>query len=454
MYLLDLEIQNLRFLRDFKLSFQKEDGTPYRWTVLIGENGMCKTTLLRAIAAASKGYVTANQLADAVSWPDRRNPQAETRISGLFQLGQRGHRTREEETAKTAHEPDHIHVYSPREYPGLLTRPSEAPRVRSELKIRPGFRTFRGSSHYEDAQGRRLEIDDSEVNDPVSTAAEKDLKHWFVAGYGTQRELPRGVMDYRNQSTVLLQLQSLFDRGLISTGFMETSDKEQFLNGLRDALVDSGLLPMATAIDLGQQENGSTPEDLEVGLKLGNSHVKVPASWMSLGYQSVVAWVADLIGQHKWGVNGSSDTRDMEGLVLIDEIDLHLHPSWQVLLIPVLKKVFPRMQFIVTTHSPLVLPGLDAGEIVVLQYDENGNITGERGGDSPKLMTGSELYSSFFGIDKLYPIELGEQLRDYGFLVGLPNPTDEQKREMVRLKHLLVAAGVDPGWDHEAVAAQ
>lgn len=49
----------------------------------------------------------------------------------------------------------------------------------------------------------------------------------------------------------------------------------------------------------------------------------------------------------------------MEGLVLIDELDLHLHPVWQQGLIAGLKHTFPRLQFVATTHSPLLLSGLE-----------------------------------------------------------------------------------------------
>jgi len=60
-----------------------------------------------------------------------------------------------------------------------------------------------------------------------------------------------------------------------------------------------------------------------------------------------------------------------QGIVIIDEIDLHLHPQWQRRIIPQLRKTFPNIQFIVTTHSPLVLESLDLDNIIVL---DNGKI--------------------------------------------------------------------------------
>jgi len=172
---------------------------------------------------------------------------------------------------------------------------------------------------------------------------------------------------------------------------------------------------------------------------------KVPATWLSQGYQSTIAWIADLIGQMYLDIGDAIPIEDMEGMVLIDELDLHLHPTWQVRLVPVLKRVFPRMQFIVTTHSPMLLPALERHEIVMLRLDENGDVVAEEPPASPKLMTGSEIYSSFFNIQKLYPSDLGDELRRYTYLSSDPTRTDEEDAEMLLLQKKLTDAGLDLG---------
>lgn len=58
------------------------------------------------------------------------------------------------------------------------------------------------------------------------------------------------------------------------------------------------------------------------------------------------------------------------GIVLIDEVELHLHPAWQNKIIEILKSTFPKVQFIVTTHSPAVLQSLDKDEIIPLFIDD------------------------------------------------------------------------------------
>jgi AAA domain, putative AbiEii toxin, Type IV TA system len=81
----------------------------------------------------------------------------------------------------------------------------------------------------------------------------------------------------------------------------------------------------------------------------------------------------------------------MEGLVLIDEIDLYLHPTWQVGFIRALRDTFPKLQFIATTHSPILLTGLHREEVLVLARDpESGDIVTEQPTHDPRLLTGSE----------------------------------------------------------------
>lgn len=89
---------------------------------------------------------------------------------------------------------------------------------------------------------------------------------------------------------------------------------------------------------------------------------------LSDGYQNMVAMVADIahraarLNPHM-DINAATNT---SGIVIIDEIDLHLHPKWQRCVISDLKKAFPKIQFIATTHSPFILQSLDPGEVIDL----------------------------------------------------------------------------------------
>ncbi len=525
MYLTDLRIQNLKFLHDFHLSFGSAE-KPRMWTVLIGENGLCKTAILRAIAMAATGPVRSNQLADVPSLPDRRQKRTTMRVESRFTFGPLGHRRRT--------------------YPGYPESPAQVPGIRSSIYLRPGSNTLDGKSEYlweepgrqappagrlgalTEADRRRLidelasvfdspsaarslldevgfppartpppeqpllfwktiarEIENGVIEgglerlaaaaakaypfnaafaalappavpesplDPITAASSQSLADWFVAGYGTSRLLPHPTTSERPGDRVLSRLNSLFDRGdILGTGFTASlEDAKAFTDTLRRILVEQRLLPLATGLDLRGRHWARSNSDLVEGHRftLGSDRwqVDLPATWLSQGYQSTIAWIADVVGQFFFERDEPQAPEEMEGLVLLDEIDLHLHPRWQVELIPLLKEVFPRLQFVATTHSPMVLPGLAREEVVLLRQDAEGHVVVEETPDSPALLTGSEIYEAFFGIDKLYPADLGAALQRYSFLVGTPRRSPEEEREMAELRRQLAAAGVDPGW--------
>ena len=95
------------------------------------------------------------------------------------------------------------------------------------------------------------------------------------------------------------------------------------------------------------------------------------------GFRSSSAWLADLCAT--WCTRqpeaaATHDPAQIEAIVLIDEIDLHLHPGLQRELVPRLRKALPKIQWIVTTHSPLVLANFDSSEIIALDRDAEGQV--------------------------------------------------------------------------------
>jgi hypothetical protein len=178
-------------------------------------------------------------------------------------------------------------------------------------------------------------------------------------------------------------------------------------------------------------------------LDVNKERIRVPASWLSQGYQSLIAWLADVVGQILLEAGEPVEAADMEGTVLVDEIDLHLHPTWQVRLIPALKRVFPRLQFIATTHSPMILPALSAEEVYILSQDTEGSVIATQSTQSPALLTGSELFETFFELRKLYPGALGDKLHRYSYLATDPTRSREDDTAMWILRRDLEAAGVD-----------
>ena len=106
-----------------------------------------------------------------------------------------------------------------------------------------------------------------------------------------------------------------------------------------------------------------------------DSNGRLPLSWMSDGVRNMVALVGDLA--HRCArLNphfGEDAARLTPGILLIDEVDMHLHPRWQQLVIGLLQKAFPAMQMIMSTHSPQVLTTVRKENIRMVANDENGN---------------------------------------------------------------------------------
>lgn len=91
------------------------------------------------------------------------------------------------------------------------------------------------------------------------------------------------------------------------------------------------------------------------------------------GYRSSIGWLADLCAEwHRLDTESATknDFEKMSGLVLVDEIDLHLHPKLQWDLVAKLRRLLPNVQFIVTTHSPMVLTSFDQRELVLLEQKD------------------------------------------------------------------------------------
>lgn len=105
---------------------------------------------------------------------------------------------------------------------------------------------------------------------------------------------------------------------------------------------------------------------------------------------------------------------DFDGCVLIDEIEEHLHPSCQDKLVQVLKKNFPKVQFIVTTHSPIILQSLDKNEIIPLYIDKSNKIAIK------------ELNLSEYGLQGW---TLEEILKD---VMGVPNTTSQLYQDILK----------------------
>ena len=285
MYLRELRVDGLKLLRNFSLDFTR-DGEPRMWTVLVGRNGLCKTSLLRAIALAASGRDLANELSteQRQSFRDLRHEGGPMEILAKFGFGEIG-------------------AGLGRELPGwLIESPPEY--LEASLSLSPGARSLNGNSKYfsEKPKGIMGGMDMYPTTDPLAAARQRSLPHWFVAGYGVQRLLPGAAGTQRPDDFVRVRLETLFDTGsLISTDFADhlakrfgDEDAVSFARLLHRALLsDDKLLPKLTAFELRGRGGVSSTDRLinshRFDVDTGPVALRLPATWLSHGYQATVA---------------------------------------------------------------------------------------------------------------------------------------------------------------------
>lgn len=110
-----------------------------------------------------------------------------------------------------------------------------------------------------------------------------------------------------------------------------------------------------------------------IGIKVKGHWGTSELSELGDGYQSVINWVLDLLSWWFLRENAKSEMNleSLRGIVIIDEIEQHLHPKWQRRIFSLLRLKFPNIQFIVATHSPLVASGNKDVDVYILSLGKH-----------------------------------------------------------------------------------
>jgi hypothetical protein len=151
-----------------------------------------------------------------------------------------------------------------------------------------------------------------------------------------------------------------------------------------------------------------------------------------------------------YDIYGDSDEPTGEpAFVLIDELDAHLHPAWQRLLPGLARNHFPRVQFLATSHSPLVASGLRPGELFVAERvaRTSSNGTEHRAAmvtladvDPEGLRADQVLTSTLFGLMTSRSPNFGKKVERYSQLITAASRTPEEEAEMQSLKSVISAS--------------
>jgi hypothetical protein len=211
----------------------------------------------------------------------------------------------------------------------------------------------------------------------------------FLA-YGATRLLPRGSHKPK-PGTPYARADNLLNP------FIPLQDADRWLMTLEDAAFDTVTRALRDLLALEEgygfvRNRETTPPRVEVE-RFG---IRAPLLQLSDGYQSVVALACDIMGVmlHRWKAMEVA-----EGIVLIDELEAHLHPRWKQQIASSLRRTFPRIQFLYSTHDPLCLQNAPPGEVHIIERDvETGAVLIHQQDVPPGLRTDQILTGWWFGL--------------------------------------------------------
>jgi predicted ATP-binding protein involved in virulence len=393
-----LKLHNIKCFKDVDFSISP-GGNSRPWSLFVGDNGVGKSTILHCIALCSLGPDLVSQLV--------RIPRDMLRVGA-----------------------DKGYMEAVFDAPMETTAPDDSPNeVKIRLTIEKGSRTF-GLQYPDDKKaGER-------VKDFLNARKRTDFEGWFVAAYGPVRNLlfTEEASKLSQQDPIIDRLGSLFDPAKLlidpaslnrflsgdTSVFREMDAPEKLnlhtVNHIRELL--DKLLPMISFRAPNGKGNLETP--------FGH----VPISELSEGYKSMLSWLAHLLMHLLASVKWEGNINDIKGIVLIDEVDLHLHPQWQRQVIPWLRESFPNMQFICCTHAPMTAGGAKDGDIILLKQEEEEirirqDLPSIKGWRADQILT-----SQLFGLEATRDVDTEKEMESYIQLLGKTDPTDEEKQQL------------------------
>lgn len=219
---------------------------------------------------------------------------------------------------------------------------------------------------------------------------------FFVVGYGINRRVASNSAEYSvlQQSSRRKRYQrvaSLFDESAVLTPLESWVPNASKSRRQEITQIIAGLLPPDIQFSLTINDDGPV---------FRVRGTDIPFRALSDGYRSFLGWVGDLLFQMDAVTADSVPLRDLGGVVLVDEVDLLLHPGWQRNIVPAVSAMFPNLQFIFTSHSPIVAGSLEPDNILLSHQDVDGASTLARFSASIRGLNAEQiLQSDYFRLE-------------------------------------------------------
>ena len=422
-YFTKLVLENIRsFSERQELKLVNDDGRPARWTLIVGDNGVGKTTLLQCLARMRPVFNDpSDNESDQSSKPVEPELAREESNYVLDALARSGSDVKAR-----------LEAY-------LSDVPLEGPREGKEGTILTWVEIRRAKGHFKDwGPGAK---------------SSRHVKEPLVLGYGAGRHPSVTNVD-KVTTTDPDPTESLFKVAaelhdaeellckLDHSSLKDHADAKSFLSFLESLKnMISVMLPYIQG-----------PEDIRI---LGPSptvgypskqtgvHVKTPSgnvslSQLSLGYQTVFAWAVDIAWWLLKSYPDSLNPLKEPAIVIVDEIDLHLHPCWQREIREHLTGHFPNIQFIATAHSPLMAQNSLGENLAVVRWlDDHAVINND-----PEVIRGwrldQVLTSDLFGFKSARVPEVEELQNRRRELVQKRQLSSAERRELDKLDRMVL----------------
>lgn len=384
MYIESLEVENFRCFEKARVLFEfdgrhRPAGAPRLPNVnlILGDNGTGKSAILRGIILAVLGPIIQS-----------------TGFRPYMLVRRTGSREAQEESKPL---------------------PSAQASVFAGIRLHPQDASVPAAEWSQDAIGTtsaRTVIARRASIETISTPKQGNPKKWeplfedlapafFLAAYGANRRVDSpetfdtGSRD-RTRAPRYQRVAGLFEEAApltpVNVWWNEFGIRERLGEGV--ALLNN-LLPESVRA-LREVNFGATR--LDVGFNVRGT--ALPFSALSDGYRGFVGWVVDLLYQMSQVTPAEHKLTDLCGVVIVDELDLLLHPAWQRTVIETIATTFPRLQFFFTSHSPIIAGTLQAANLIVTEVDEE---TGQVKIDTSReqvygLSADQVLNSRYFGL--------------------------------------------------------
>lgn len=344
MYIREIQTYKFRNFENEKFVFKTQ------FTVVIGDNGMGKSSLIHALQAALGAYLQCLPIPASKVYRRQIKP-SEIRVTWDVDL-------KEYTTAKES-----TYVLS-----RAVLNDTEIEWRRVILNKRTTSHNRIDTGNLIDSIDELLKLRKEKKNIPLPVIANlSTIRAATQQRKGANAQIKRS----RLEKGYLAALSDNSDfEGLIE--WLHNYDRnlkhQKEFTGTKEAIFNA----ITTAIPfLSEVEYNSYYKELEAVITINDKNSgKITHSNMSDGLKAMLNMVSELAFRCVIlnGFLGEDSVLKSKGIVLIDELDMHLHPTWQKRVIGDLKKAFPNIQFIVTTHSPFIVQSLSKEELKNLDF--------------------------------------------------------------------------------------